>query len=71
MANKNLKRLLHLGALTAIQHYTEFRAYYDRKKAEGKHSLSILNAIKNKIVLRAVAVINKQQPYVNKLEIAA
>jgi transposase len=71
MANKNLKRLLHLSALSAIQYYEEFTIYYNRKKAEGKHSLCVLNAIKNKIVLRAVAVINKQQPYVNKMEKAA
>ena len=29
-----------------------------------KHNL-VLNAIKNKMILRAVAVINKNQPYVN------
>lgn len=71
MANKELKKLLHMGALSAIQNYTEFRNYYDRKKAEGKHSMSVLNAIRNKIVLRAVAVINNQEPYVNNVEKAA
>jgi len=30
-----------------------------------------MNAVKNKIVLRAVAVVNKQEPYVNKEPIAA
>lgn len=71
MANKDLKKLLHLSALSCIRNYTEFRDYYERKKAEGKHSMSVLNAIRNKIVLRAVAVINNQQPYVNKLSNAA
>jgi len=65
MANKDLKKLLHLCALTAMQHYPEFKTYYDRKKQEGKHSMTILNAIRNKIVLRAVAVVNNQKPYVN------
>ena len=32
MANKDLKKLLHLCALTAMQHYPEFKTYYDRKK---------------------------------------
>jgi transposase len=68
MANKDLKKLLHLCALTAIQFYPEFRTYYDRKKQEGKHSMSILNAIRNKIVLRAAAVVNNQKAYVNKIE---
>lgn len=71
MANKELKRLLHMGARSAVQHYEELRTYYERKRAEGKHDLSVINAVKNKIVLRAVAVINNQQPYVHKLKIAA
>ena len=71
MANKDLKKLLHLGALAAIQHYPEFKSYYDRKKKEGKHSMSVLNAIRNKIVLRAVAVVNNQKPYVDITQKAA
>ena len=63
MANKELKSMLHLSSLVAIQRYPEFRNYYDRKKEEGKHSMSVLNAIKNKIILRAAAVINNQKPY--------
>jgi transposase len=71
MANKDLKKMLHLCALTAIQNYPEFKTYYDRKKKEGKHSMSILNAIRNKIILRAVAVVNNQKPYVDNHTIAA
>ena len=71
MANKDLKRMLHLCALTAVKNYSEFKQYYNRKKQEGKHSMSILNAIRNKIVLRAVAVVNKQEAYVNNVKNAA
>src|SRR3954469_1847442 len=71
MANKELKKLLHMGALSAIQHYEEFRAYYGRKVKEGKHELAVLNAIRSKIALRAVAVINNQQPYVDNYKKAA
>lgn len=71
MANKDLKKRLHLCALSAIQHYPEFKNYYDRKKKEGKHAMSILNAIRNKIVLRAAAVVNNQKPYVNNYQVAA
>jgi transposase len=71
MANKDLKKLLHMSAISSIQNYVEFRNYYDRKKAEGKHSMSVLNAIKNKIVLRAVAVVNNQRPYVDNSNLAA
>ena len=65
MANKELKCLLHLCALASVRYYPEFKDYYERKKKEGKHSLSVLNAIKNKIALRAVAVINNKRPYVH------
>jgi transposase len=71
MANKDLKKLLHLSALSAIKYYPEFKQYYQRKKAEGKHSMSVLNAIRNKIVLRVVAVVNNKQAYVNKQNEAA
>ena len=71
MANKDLKKALHLCALTAIQFYPEFKQYYDRKKAEGNHSMSVINAIRNKIVLRAAAVVNNQKPYVHISENAA
>jgi transposase len=65
MANKTLKKLLHLCAMAAIKYYIEFKEYYDRKVAEGKHEILVLNAIRNKIALRAVAVINSQKPYVD------
>jgi len=71
MANKDLKKMLHMCALSAIQYSQEFKTYYNRKKQEGKHSMSVLNAIRNKIVLRVVAVVNSQNPYVNNNKIAA
>jgi transposase len=65
MANKELKRLLHLCALSVIRHKQEFKSYYERKKQEGKHPMCILNAIRNKIVLRVFAVVKNDRPYVN------
>jgi transposase len=65
MANKDLKKLFHMGAISAITHYPEFKDYYERKVKEGKHEQSAINAVRSKIALRAVAVINHQQPYVN------
>ena len=71
MANKELKRLLHLCALSAIQYNQELKTYYHRKKDEGKHSMAVLNAVRNKIVLRVAAVINSKTPYKNNYKIAA
>jgi len=65
MANKELKSLLTMGALSAIQAYPEFKDYYERKTKEGKKHLQVLNAIKNKMLLRVASVINQQKDYVN------
>lgn len=62
-ANKILKRLLHLCAITSLKMKGEFAAYYQRKIAEGKHALKVINAIRNKLALRIAAVIRKEEPY--------
>src|SRR5829696_430789 len=71
MANKELKKLLHLCALSAVKNYPEFKVYFERKKIEGKHPMVILNAVRNKIVLRAVAVVKNQRQYVDNYKKAA
>lgn len=71
MANKDLKKMLHLCALTAIKYCPEFKQYFDRKKAAGKNGMLVLNAIRNKLVLRVVAVVNNQKPYVENVQLAA
>lgn len=71
MANKELKKLLHMGAVSALTHYPEFKDFYERKVKEGKHELSVINAIRSKIALRAVAVVNNQQKYVSNYKKAA
>ena len=71
MANKDLKKLLHLCALSAKKCYPEFQDYYNRKISEGKHPMMVLNAIRNKIALRAVAVVREQKEYVNNYKQAA
>ena len=58
-------------ALTAIKYYPEFRQFYERRKAEGKNGMVVINAIRNKLLLRVVAVVNKQQPYVDNTKMAA
>lgn len=71
MANKELKRLLYLGAMSVIQYDQEFKMYYLRKADEGKNNMSILNAVKNKILLRVAAVIKNKTTYKNNYESAA
>jgi hypothetical protein len=66
MANKKLKTNLHMASLTAIKFDKELKAYYERKVAEGKHKLSVLNAVKCKLLARVVSVVNNNKEYVQK-----
>ena len=71
MANKELKRLLYLCAMSVIQHNQEFKIYYLRKIDEGKNSMGVINAVKSKILLRVAAVINSRTAYQNNYKIVA
>lgn len=63
--NRQAKADLSVGVLNAITHDAELREYWLRKKAEGKHTGTVLNAVKFKIVLRMFAVVKRKKPYVN------
>jgi len=63
-ANMDLKSTLHLASLSAIQHNPDLKAYYQRKVAEGKSKMCVINAVRNKLLSRIIAVINRQTPYV-------
>lgn len=67
MANKKLKTNLYLAAMSAIRWDPEIKSYYNRKTDEGKPKMCVINAVKNKLLARVVAVVNKQQPYVKKV----
>lgn len=69
-ANKTLKKLLHMAAMAAINSDKELKAYYQRKVAEGKNKMLVLNAIRNKILQRLTAVIRRGTPYNPNFELA-
>jgi len=62
-ANKRLKKLLHMVAMTSIQFDKQLSQYYQRKVSEGKNRMLVINAIRNKILHRLCAVINRGTPY--------
>ncbi len=66
MANKKLKCNLHMASLSAVKLDPDLKAYYERKIAEGKNKMSVLNAVKNKLLARVIAVVNRQEEYVRK-----
>jgi transposase len=66
MANKKLKTNLHMAALTAIRYDAELRAYYERKILEGKSKMSVINAVRFKLLARVVSVVKNDREYVKK-----
>lgn len=63
LANKKMKALLTNGAYAAIQNYTEFKTFYERQIKKGKKEFVVINMVKNKIIHRAFAVINRGAKY--------
>jgi transposase len=63
MANMTLKKLFHLGAMAAIQSCPELRDYYHRKVEAGKNKMSVLNAVRNKLISRVFACIKHNRLY--------
>lgn len=66
-ADKAIKSILHLAAMSAVRLKNDLREYYQRKVAEGKNKMSALNAVRNKIIHRIFAVIKNQTMYKNGL----
>lgn len=66
-ANKVLKYDLHMAAMSAIRHCPELKEYYTRKREEGKDKMKILNAIRNKLIHRIVAVVKRGTPYEERI----
>ena len=50
-----------MSALSAINHCEELRDYYQRKVAQGKNKMSVINAVRNKLILRIFAVVKNNR----------
>jgi transposase len=62
-ARKRLKSLFHMAAMSAIQVKGELQTYYRRKVAEGKNKMLVLNAVRNKLIHRIYAVVQRGKKY--------
>lgn len=63
LANKKIKSLLTMAAMSAIQHDPELKAKYQEKVSEGKNKMSVINMIRAKLLQRIFAVVKNQKPY--------
>jgi len=63
MGDKKLKVLLNLSAWNAIRSIAAFKDYFNRKVSEGKHKMSVINAVRNKLIALALAVIKRNSPF--------
>lgn len=62
-ARKSLKTLLHMAAMSALQIPGELQEYYQRKVAQGKNKMLVINALRNKLIHRVYAVVKRGKKY--------
>jgi len=52
-----MKKLLHMAALAVISKKGQLKDYYDRKVEQGKNKMSVINAVRNKLIHRVFACV--------------
>lgn len=63
-ANKKMKSLLHLCAVVATRHDSILKEYFRRKtQGEGKAKMSVLNAVRYKLITRIFTCVNQNRLY--------
>ena len=69
-ANKRLKKLIHMVAMSTISCDKQLSIYYHRKVSEGKNKMLVINAIRNKVLHRLCAVIKRGTPFQLEYQLA-
>lgn len=69
LANRKIKSLLTMAAISAIMHDPQLKSKYEQKLKEGKPKMVAINMIRFKLIERIFSVIKRQSPYV--LSVAA
>lgn len=64
LANKKAKSLLSMAAINSIRCDSQMKSYYERKVKEGKNPMSVVNAVRNKILARLFATVQRGTPFV-------
>lgn len=58
-----LRKALFSAALIATQHDPVLKAFYEKKRSEGKHHLTALGAVSRKLCYIIHAILKKNEPY--------
>ncbi len=66
MANKKLKTVLHMCAVSSLRNNEELKAYFKRKVSQGKNKMSVINAIRNKLLSRVFSCVKNERMYVKR-----
>jgi transposase len=61
--NSEVRRVMHQAALSVKTHYPHYQKYYEKKRAEGKEHLLVINNIINKLIRLYCAMWNNQAEY--------
>lgn len=64
LANRKIKSLLTMAAISAINHDPQLKEKYEQKLAEGKAKMVAINIIRFKLIERIFSVIKRQSPYI-------
>lgn len=68
LANIDMKRLLHMAALTSLKmKKSELNLYYRRKVEEGKNPMTVLNAMRNKLIHRVFACVRGKRNFEKRI----
>ena len=71
LADKKLKCLLNMCAISAIRYDKELMTYYERKVKDGKPKMLVINNVKCKLLGRVFAVVNRNTPFINTFKFAS
>jgi len=63
-----MKTLLHMAALVAIRFNHDIKNYYERKVAEGKNKILVLNAVRNKLIQRIFTCVKQNRLFINNVQ---
>lgn len=69
--DQSAKTILSMGALSSIRENGAYKEYYDRKIAQGKLHLVVLNAIRNKILHTVMACLRNNTMYDKNYQLTA